>query len=371
MHLPIQARLRLLLMLPIISMAACASQAPVTTAPAELDNGPASRRLVIAAVGDIMLDGSAREIMEREGYDHAFQATREWLTGADIAFGNLEGPLTSRGTPAADKKYLFRSPPEKVVDALSNAGFDVVSLANNHTLDYGADGLTDTILALEGRKIRFVGAGNSQDEARRAVYIQRNGLRVGFLAYSLTFPEEFWATATRGGTAFGHRRHIEEDIRTVSSEADIVVVSFHWGQESRTELRPYQVALGRAAIDAGASLVIGHHPHILQAVERYRGGVILYSLGNFAFGSYSQKAKTSALAEIEFRDAELVEVRMRPISVFNVKVLFQPTPLEGKAANEVVTELQALSSARRTQLRNAHGIAILSTDPKQIVTGKQ
>jgi poly-gamma-glutamate capsule biosynthesis protein CapA/YwtB (metallophosphatase superfamily) len=351
---------RLLIASTVLFVASCSTipapdQNKDTVTPSQAE----SKRLVIAAVGDIMLDGSAREIMREQGYDYAFDKMRPWLQKADIAFGNLEGPLTDRGEPAPDKKYLFRSPPAKVADALKAAGFDIVSLANNHSLDYGSEGLADTIAALDKVGVHHVGAGENLAVARQAAILQRNGLKVAFLAYSLTFPEEFWATAKRAGTVFGYREIVEGDIRAAKQKADIVVASFHWGQESKTELRPYQVALGHAAIDAGASLVIGHHPHILQSVERYKDGVILYSMGNFAFGSYSPNAKVSALAEIEFDGNKLTQVRLQPINVFNIQVLFQPQPLVGQAAADVVDHLQQLSSMRETRLVKVNDTALL------------
>lgn len=352
---------RLLLTGTAALLVASCSTHPVAEKNSEASKPPqtASKHLVIAAVGDIMLDGSAREIMQEQGYDYAFAKMRPWLEKADIAFGNLEGPLTDRGEPAPDKKYLFRSPPAKVADALKSAGFDVVSLANNHSLDYGSVGLADTITALDKVGVLHVGAGENLAVARQAAILQRNGLKVAFLAYSLTFPEEFWATAKRAGTVFGYREIVEGDIRAARQKADIVVASFHWGQESKTELRPYQVALGHAAIDAGASLVIGHHPHILQSVERYKDGVILYSMGNFAFGSYSPNAKVSALAEIEFDGNKLTQVRLQPINVFNIQVLFQPQPLVGEAAADVISHLQQLSSMRETRLVKVNDTALL------------
>ena len=344
----------------LLSVASCSTQ-PIAEQKGEADQltQTASKHLVIAAVGDIMLDGSAREFMQEHGYDYAFDKMRPWLQKADIAFGNLEGPLTDRGEPAPDKKYLFRSPPAKVAEALKTAGFDVVSLANNHSLDYGSVGLADTIAALDKVGVHHVGAGENLAVARQAAILQRNGLKVAFLAYSLTFPEEFWATANRAGTVFGYREIVEGDIRAAKQKADIVVASFHWGQESKTELRPYQVALGHAAINAGASLVIGHHPHILQSVERYKDGVILYSMGNFAFGSYSPNAKVSALAEIEFNGNKLTQVRLQPINVFNIQVLFQPQPLVGEAAANVISHLQQLSSMRETSLVKVNDTALL------------
>ncbi len=320
---------------------------------------PATRETTITAVGDIMLGASATPEMQRYGYDHPFAETHDYLHGTDITFGNLEGPLTHGGDSAIEKKYVFKSPPEKTASALAQAGFDVVSLANNHTLDHGVKGLTDTTSALSNSGIGFIGAGENLDQAREAYIIVRNGIRFAFLAYSLTFPEAFWAKANQPGAAFGHARYIKEDVSAARQVADVVLVSFHWGRESTTELRPYQIALAKTAIQSGASVVIGHHPHILQAVERYRDGLILYSLGNFAFGSYSRKARVSAIARIIFRGNMLRRLEMIPIDVDNVNVIFQPTPLQGEAANKVIKTLQTLSAQRGTMLEQKDDKAVL------------
>lgn len=328
-------------------------------------NEPAAKNpseLTIAAVGDIMLGGTATPELEQFGYDYPFEHVREWLTKADVAFGNLEGPLTDRGEPATNKQFVFRSPPEKVAGALARAGIRVVSLANNHSMDYGTVGLSDTVRALDQAGIRYAGAGESLAAARRPAVIDVNGTRVAFLAYSLTFPPEFWATAKTPGTPFGHEDHVRADVAAARKRADVVIVSFHWGREGTTVLRDYQMLLGHAAIDAGASAVLGHHPHILQAVERYRDGVILYSLGNFVFGSYSEQATRSVIAMLSFRDRRLTRVQFVPINVKNAEVVFQPRPLTGADADEVVRTLQGLSSAQGTDLVSRQGMAVLDFD---------
>ena len=307
-----------------------------------------------------MLGGTAAPEMQKYGYDYPFERTQSLLKQAQIVFGNLEGPLTEGGATATPKKYVFRSPPDKVAPALARAGFNIVSLANNHSLDYGPQGLEDTRAALEKAGIHGVGAGRNLAEARAPVYMVKGGATVAFLAYSLTFPEEFWAGPDKPGTAFGHEQDVRADVAAARRKADIVVVSFHWGQEGKTELRDYQVQLAHAAIDAGASAVLGHHPHILQAVERYQDGVILYSLGNFAFGSFSNIATRSAIALLTFRDRQWSELRLLPINVRNAEVVFQPRPLAGRAAAEVVEQLQQLSQARRTALENRDGAAVLT-----------
>ena len=326
---------------------------------ARADAAPFPEELRISAVGDIMLDGTARPEMEKNGYNYAFEGTRELLKQSHIVVGNLEGPLTERGKKEADKKYIFRSPPDKVAKALRYAGFDVVSLANNHSLDYGQVGMEDSIDSLARYGIRHMGAGNNSKEARAPTFVPVGNQMVAFLAYSLTFPESYWATSKQAGTAFGHEAHVVADVKRARAVADVVVVSFHWGQESKTELREYQTRLGRAAIDAGAQAVIGHHPHILQGVERYKDGVILYSLGNYTFGSFSEKARVSAIAQLYFNGSRLNKVRMTPINVLNTEVLFQPQPLKGDAADAVVGQLQELASIQGTTLRNVKGVAEL------------
>lgn len=314
----------------------------------------------ISAVGDIMLDGTARPEMKKNGYDYAFAGTRDLLKQSHLVIGNLEGPLTKRGSAEAGKKYIFRSPPDKVAGALRRAGFDVLSLANNHSLDYGNEGLIDTMDALARYGLRHMGAGENRLEARMPTFVPVGNRMVAFLAYSLTFPESYWATRTRPGTAFGHEKHIIADVKVAREHADIVIVSFHWGQEIKTELREYQTRLGRAAIDAGAQAVVGHHPHILQGIEQYKSGIILYSLGNYTFGSFSQKARVSAIAHLHFKGTKLSKVRLHPINVLNVDVLFQPKPLYGDDANEVVQHLQQLAQKQGTSLVNSNGIAELT-----------
>jgi poly-gamma-glutamate synthesis protein (capsule biosynthesis protein) len=354
--------------LPVL-LAACATVAPVTPSDTSVPTVPATtsatvppsqpETLRVIAVGDIMLDGTSRPVFAQHGYDHAFAGVRHLFAGAQVVFGNLEGPLTGRGQAEQDKTYVFRSPPQPVGEALHRAGFNVVSLANNHTLDYGVDGLTDTMAALDAAGIAYTGAGNNLAEARRPVYLEAAGRRVAILAYSVTLPENFYAGPSRPGTAFAHEAHVRADIHAARRQADIVLVSFHWGQEGKTRLRDYQVQLGRAAIDAGAAAVLGHHPHILQGIERYKDGVILYSLGNFTFGSYSKQAQVSAIAELVFDGSRLSALRMHPINVNNFEVEFQPKPLAGPAAERVVNELIGLSAQRQTVVAGETGVALL------------
>ena len=336
-------------------------QPPVQTPPAAsvaVAPQPVPREIVrtrISAVGDIMLDGKARPYLQRHGYDHAFAQVRPLFADSDLVIGNLEGPLTTASAPLVEKEYLFRSPAQPVASALARAGIGAVSLANNHALDYGLVGLRDTIAALGDAGVEYFGAGETLDDARSPAVVDTGRVKIGMLGYSNTFPEEFWAGESRGGTAFGHEAQLRADIAALVQRVDIVVVSFHWGREGTTELRPYQPLLARAAIDAGADLIIGHHPHVLQEVERYRDGVILYSLGNFTFGSFSTRATVGAIAHVEFVDGDFAELALQPLNVNNFEVYFQPRPLAEPQALQTFDHLRALSLSSDTQLHWRNG----------------
>lgn len=358
---------RLMLVLALAALAGCATAPQETEAPA-VEPAPAlvapepAQPIRITLVGDIMLGGSAAEFMRRHGYDYAFDEVRAELARGDVVFGNLEGPLTDGGEPHPDKRYLFRTPPARVAPALARAGFDVVSLANNHTLDYGPAGLFDTLDSLHDAGIHAVGAGMDAARARRPAVIEVNGHRVGFLAYSNTFPEAFWAEAHRPGTAFGHAAHVRADVAALRERVDTVVVSFHWGREGTVELRDYQPLLAHAAIDAGADIVAGHHPHVLQGIERYGDGIVFYSLGNFTFGSYSEIARTSAIAHVSVNADGAQEIELVPIDVYNPAVLFRPVPLRGAAAEAAARELGRLAEPLGTRLRVEDGRALLTLE---------
>ena len=309
--------------------------------------------IVITCVGDIMLAGSASSTLARTGYDHPFAKTARELHRGDIAVGNLEAPLTERGSEYRDKTYRFRANPIAAA-ALKRAGFSVLTLANNHMMDYGDEGLRDTLATLSRHGIAHAGAGLSLADARRATVVVARGTRVAFLAYSLTFPAEFYAGPNRPGTAPGYAPHVREDIRRAKAESDYVVVSFHWGAERAEFPKQYQMETARLAIDAGADAVIGHHPHVLQGIEFYRGKPILYSLGNFAFGSRSTAADRSVMARLTLAD-DGCAVELIPLNVLYGETRFQPAILTGKKGMEVMERLNRLSEPFGTVISGSGG----------------
>lgn len=244
----------------------------------------------IAAVGDIMLDRTLGEVIADGGIEFPFRLVAEPLQTADITVGNLETALGDVGQPV-EKSFTFQSPPASA-DSLAWGGFDVVSLANNHAMDYGAESLLQGIDLLKAQNVAPIGAGANSAQARAPFITSVNGLDVAFLGYVHVpveasgnfFDTATWtATETTPGLAWAVPEEIVEDVTAVKSQADLIVVVLHSGYEYVEPPSEEQAAAAHAAIDAGADIVIGHHAHILQAVEFYKDGVIAYGLGNFAF----------------------------------------------------------------------------------------
>ncbi|MES0339535.1 MAG: CapA family protein [Anaerolineales bacterium] len=242
----------------------------------------------LVAVGDVMLDRALGEAVLAGDVSYPFAQVEGALSTADITIGNLESALGDLGAPE-DKGYTFRAPIE-TVETLSLAGFDLLSLANNHAMDFGEDALIQAIQLLESRGINTVGAGVNDAAAHRPVILEMNGVKLAFLAY-VDVPVEYRGFDTRtwiagenyAGVAWAEPARIRTDVAAALSQADLVVVILHSGYENVIQPSPPQVAAAHAAIEAGANLVIGHHAHVLQPIELNRDGVIAYGLGNFAF----------------------------------------------------------------------------------------
>jgi poly-gamma-glutamate synthesis protein (capsule biosynthesis protein) len=216
--------------------------------PAAAVDPPGEEDVTIAAVGDLMLGGRTGPFLEQYGPDYPFQDVIPVLRQADLVAGNLESSISTRGIAVENKKFTLRAGPIAAL-ALKSAGIRVVSLANNHSMDFGPLALQDTLATLDENTILYTGAGMDLDDARAPAIVKIKGKTLAFLSYSLTFPLEFFASAGQPGTAPGYADFVKADIEKVRPEADLVVVSFHWGAELMTAAKDYQVELGRQAID--------------------------------------------------------------------------------------------------------------------------
>lgn len=254
--------------------------------------------------GDVLLSDYVLSAYDQAGgisgvLDQGFQSL---IRQGDLFVVNEEFPFSTRGTPAPDKQYTFRLAPERV-SILQEMGVDLVTLANNHALDYGQDSLTDTLDTLDHAGILHVGAGRNLDQAKAPAVVEIQGRTIGFLGATRVIPEVSWNAGadTPGMLATYDPAQTLEEIEKASQTCDYVVVYVHWGIERDELPQDYQRTMGKQYIDAGADLVIGSHPHVLQGVEFYQGKPIVYSLGNFVFGSSIPR---TALLQVEWDGQE-------------------------------------------------------------------
>ena len=339
------------------------------TAPADTTTaGP--RSLVIAAGGDTTLGynlqahfdqqlaaGTAKEQL----WPLYFAGVRPILEAADVAVVNLECPFTERGEKLK-KNFNFRARPE-LVNILAEGSVDVVSLANNHTADYGPLGVKDTIATLGHARIAHFGAGTNLRQARKPAVLERRGTKIGFIGYyfqaepDMLEPEEVYATAHRAGVAGCYkdlacvRGQIEQDLARLVRTVDIAIPFFHWGREGSYEVRDYQMALAHRCVELGCKAVLGAHPHRLQGIEVYRGAPIFYSLGNFVYGGIKEPSDTlTMIARMSF-DRSGVRAEAIPVRFTSwPDRSFQPYVLEGEERELGLQRIGELSSSFRTTL---------------------
>jgi poly-gamma-glutamate capsule biosynthesis protein CapA/YwtB (metallophosphatase superfamily) len=312
-----------------------------------------AEEIIINAVGDIMLAGRWAPLLRQKGYDHPFDGVRKELATGDITLANLESPIAEGGQEYSGKKFRFRAEPP-VAQAIRTAGINLVTLANNHSMDFGGEALAETLRNLGDNDIAWIGAGENLSAARKMALYTIRGKKIAFLGYSLTQPVEFFASQDRPGTAPGYEKLVTADITNARVQADYVIVSFHWGKEATSCVQPYQRRAAHKAVEAGADMIIGHHPHLLQGVERYRNGIIFYSLGNFAFASSSATAEVSAMIRLRLNDSRR-EAEILPLDVLYRRVGFQPQLLTGERGDAVIETLNDLSKPFKTEIQSKEG----------------
>ena len=284
-----------------------------------------------------MLNGEVSKTIEKKGVDFPFQNVVSELKKGDVLFGNLETPLTRNRQKvtwdyskyAAQRAIYLKGSPKGAV-GLRNAGFKVVSVANNHILDYGIEGATDTLTVLRKNGIRTVGFGWNSRQATTPVYMEAKGVRFAFLACSFAYEATFFSAGVAPIGLYSMRKPLEKARET----SDIVVVSLHIGIEFADSPSQSAIQLAHALIDKGADLVLCHHPHILQKIERHKKGLIAYSLGNFVFdyGSFlkhhteeeAQRARQSIILKCVFGKHGLTNSSLTPVLLNDD---LQPTPV--------------------------------------------
>jgi poly-gamma-glutamate synthesis protein (capsule biosynthesis protein) len=284
-----------------------------------------NKTITLILTGDVMLDRGVEYMIEKQGkgdFKFPFLKIADYFKKADIVFGNLEGVISDKGTKIGSI-YSFRANP-KAVEGLVFAKFNVLSLANNHALDYGKAALEDCLAKLENSGISYVGAGFNEKEAFSSIIKEINGTKIGFLAYTDLGPE-VWRAKESSGIAWikdSDFEEIEKDIQEAKNNVDVLIVSLHSGEEYVQELTQFQLNFAEMALEAGADLITGHHPHVVQKDEEYEQKYVFYSLGNFIFDqNFSEQTMQSEIVEIKIEDKKITEVAIKQVKI---NEFFQP-----------------------------------------------
>ena len=291
------------------------------------------------AVGDIMLSRNvAAKISKYGDFDYPFASTSAMFNSVDFVFGNLESPIT-QGPRVPTGSFIFHADPG-VENALAAANFKILSLANNHLPNYGAKGIADTIKYLDVVGIAHAGAGKNLAVASRPAFLEIKGIRFAFLAYNDrdVAPFGYGAATSSAGTALMDLAAMQAAVGDAKKIADLVIVSMHSGREYTEELTAAQTEFAHAAIDAGAELVLGHHPHVTQRVEKYRGKYIFYSLGNFIFDQmWSEETRRGIAVKFYFNRSGTMRAEVQPFLIMDYS---RPVPAQQKIAEAVFQRLQ-------------------------------
>lgn len=304
----------------------------------------------IAFLGDTLLGGQADDVLGRHGYEHVLSGIAPLVADADLVVANLEGPLTRRERPATKDtsgrpRWWYRADPAGLT-ALVQLGVGVVGLANNHVMDHGAEGLSDTLAALDAAGVAHCGAGPDEASARRAAVVDVRGHRVAFVAalqrYRLYVGEGVYAGAGRPGTARLSAGRIAADV--AAADGSPVVALVHWGRTYRPRT-DRQVRLAGVVRAAGADLVVGHHPHIAQPVDLAPPAPVLHSLGNGAFGTAGRFAARGCapygmVAVVDLDDGgRLAALELRLLAVDNRTLDYRAVPATDSGADAFLATL--------------------------------
>lgn len=312
-----------------------------TTAPAE-DTAERNEPIILTFAGDVNLDEASYPVKkyDSEGKDITKCLSKDVLNemrDADIMMLNNEFAYSTRGTKTPNKSYTFRADPSRV-GILKEMGIDIVSLANNHALDYGFDALADTFTTLDDAGIDYIGAGENMSRAKAPVYHTIGDKTIAFVAASRVVYAMSWYASENGSGMVGtyDPALILESIKEAKENSDYVVIYVHWGVERENYPEEYQRVLATKYIDAGADAVIGCHPHVMQGLEFYKGKPIAYSLGNFWF---NRSTRESGMLKLYLDPDGTVRVQLLPAMAKNTFTYL----LEGQEKANYYTFMQSLS----------------------------
>ena len=306
--------------------------------------GAGSPSVAVTVVGDVILGRTVHTIMKRlNDFAAPFRLVADELKTADLTIADLECTLSDTITPPTDPYTFSFMTYTAGVQGLQLAGIDAVSQANNHSMNFGVRGMNDTLAALDKVGIRHFGIGPDLNTAREPLILEARGLRIAWLGFDGITGDTYGATPTSPGTSPLAPENVAADVAAASKRADVVIPFIHWGVEYTLVPTHQQRAIARQAIDAGASMVIGSHPHWVQGIEVYQGRPILYSLANFVFDQdWSLETKQGLILHLFFSGSKLAGMRLVPVLI---ESFYRPRIVSG---GDMVTILDRVWSSTDT-----------------------
>lgn len=273
---------------------------------------------VVSLAGDVAFVNSVARYSEAEGYDYAWRDVGEIFQKDDFTLLNLETSVTESDEKWPDKEFNFRSKPKHAAE-MQRQSVEGVSLANNHTLDFGRKGFADTLYYLKKYGIRYTGGGKDLSEALQPILFEKNGSKVGILSFSRVVPSGKWyAGKDRSGIVGAYDSQLDQVVAAVKEwepKVDVLMVALHWGKMYTETPGKSEERAARRLIDAGADVIVGHHPHVLQGIEIYKNRPIFYSLGNFIFTNLGGNADRTMIAQVVLGDGRVKELRLLPFRI--------------------------------------------------------
>ncbi len=295
-------------------------------------------------LGDILLAKNAEAMIRVHGSDHPFSGVQSELSEYTFCVANLETPVTSRGSILVPgKPFIFRIDKD-IADTISALEPSCLLIGNNHIMDYGAEGMRDTIKWINSKGWQHCGAGENLEQSHKPSIFQYGNVRVVLFSYNERPPRQFYAGEQSPGTASLDRDIIRKDILSYKSPGTVIIINPHWGLEMTYQPTKAQRRLAHEIIDMGADAIIGQHPHFPQSVEVYHGKIIFYSLGNFIAGYHHPALMDNIAAALHInREAEIQRVEIIPVNGKYQETGYTASILSGKRAGSILRHINTMS----------------------------
>ena len=340
---------------PAASVAAspvASTSATTEPSPSPSETPTVSPSFSMTAGGDVIGGFGVSGVVAGMGSD-LFEDIAPTFEKSDFGFVNLESPLTTGGDPQGWKDVVIKGNPD-LAPAMAKSGINVVTMANNHAGDMGDSGLLDSIKYCEQNDIAVVGAGKDLKEAMAGKVLETgDGVKVAFLGFTDVLPVGYPATSSSPGVAPGRADigAVKNAIKAAKKKADFVIVGWHWNFEYKRAPTYLETSQGKAAIDAGADIVIAHHPHLLDGMEEYHGGLIVYSLGNLVFSGFSGETAETILVRAKVSE-DSIDAQLIPVVGGGSGV---PSLAGGSQGDSILQRVQSFSAALDTNVKIADG----------------